>query len=111
MEDRDIEPHRVAAGEGPRRVCRDSGLSVGQPEVVPCDRECLRDLFNAEARSSLLQAVFLSGLFVFAALPSCFLWLAFGATIQRILYNQRRLRVFNVTMGALLALSIVLILR
>jgi len=57
------------------------------------------------------QAVFLSGLFVFAALPSCFLWLAFGATIQRILYNQRRLRLFNVAMGALLALSTVLILR
>lgn len=66
---------------------------------------------NAEATSPLWQAVFLSGLFVFAALPSCFLWLAFGATIQRILYNQRRLRVFNVTMGVLLALSIVLILR
>ncbi len=67
--------------------------------------------FNAEARSFLLQAVFLSGLFVFAALPSCFLWLACGATIQRILYSQRRLRVFNVAMGALLALSIALILR
>lgn len=66
---------------------------------------------NAEATSSLLQAVFLSGLFVFAALPSCFLWLAFGAAIQRILYSQCRLKVFNVTMGALLALSIVLILR
>jgi len=66
---------------------------------------------NVEAGSSLLQAVFLSGLFVFAALPSCFLWLAFGATIQRILYSRRRLRVFNVAMAALLALSIVLILR
>ncbi len=66
---------------------------------------------NADSRSPWLQAVSLSGLFVIAALPSCFLWLAFGATIQRILYNERRLRVFNVTMGALLALSIVLILR
>jgi threonine/homoserine/homoserine lactone efflux protein len=66
---------------------------------------------NAEGTSFLMQAVFLSGLFVFAALPSCFLWLAFGATIQRILYNQRRLKVFNVTMGALLALSIALIVR
>ncbi len=66
---------------------------------------------NAEAGSSLLQAVFLSGLFVFAALPSCFLWLAFGATVQRILRSQRRLRVFNSAMGALLALSIALIVR
>jgi threonine/homoserine/homoserine lactone efflux protein len=66
---------------------------------------------NAEGTSFLMQAVFLSGLFVFAALPSCFLWLAFGATIQRILYNERRLKVFNVTIGALLALSIALIVR
>ncbi len=66
---------------------------------------------NAEAGSSLLQAVFLSGLFVLAALPSCFVWLAFGATVQRNLRSQRRLRAFNVAMGTLLALSIVLILR
>lgn len=44
MEDRHIEPHRVAAGEDRCRVCRDGGLSVGQPEVVACDRECRRDL-------------------------------------------------------------------
>ncbi len=66
---------------------------------------------DAEAGSSLLQAVFLSGLFVLAALPSCFLWLAFGATIQHVLSSPRRQRVFNIAMGALLALSIVLILR
>ncbi len=48
-------------------------------------------------------------LFFLAALPSCFVWLAFGATIQRILRSPRRLRVFNVTMGVLLAVSIVLI--
>ena len=66
---------------------------------------------NADAGNPFLHAVFLSGLFVLAALPSCFLWLAFGATIQRVLHSQRRLRVFNVAMGALLALSIVLIVR
>jgi threonine/homoserine/homoserine lactone efflux protein len=37
------------------------------------------------------------------------LWLAFGATAQRFLHHPRRLRIFNVAMGALLALSIVLI--
>ena len=66
---------------------------------------------NAKTGSSISQALFLSGLFVLAALPSCFLWLAFGATVQRILCSQRRLRTFNVAMGTLLALSIVLILR
>jgi len=46
-----------------------------------------------------------------AALPSCFLWLAFGAGVQHVLHGRRRLRLFNITMGALLALSIVLIVR
>jgi threonine/homoserine/homoserine lactone efflux protein len=64
---------------------------------------------HAEAGSPVLQAAFLGGLFCLAALPSCLVWLAFGATVQRVLHSQRRLRVFNVAMGALLALSIALI--
>jgi len=66
---------------------------------------------TAKAGSPVAQAASLSALFVLAALPSCFPWLAFGAAVQRLLRTPRRLRVFNVTMGALLALSIVLIIR
>ncbi len=66
---------------------------------------------GAEAGSPVVQAASLGGLFVLAALPSCFLWLAFGAAVQRVLHNRRRLRIFNVVMGALLALSIALIVR
>jgi threonine/homoserine/homoserine lactone efflux protein len=61
------------------------------------------------AGSPVLQSAFLGGLFVLVALPSCFVWLAFGATAQRLLQTPRRLRAFNVTMGILLALSIGLI--
>ena len=64
---------------------------------------------SAEGGSPIVQSAFLGGLFVVAALPSCFVWLAFGATVQRFLHGPRRLRIFNVAMGALLALSIVLI--
>jgi len=64
---------------------------------------------SAEGGSPIVQSAALSGLFIAAALPSCFLWLAFGATVQRFLHNPRRLRVFNVGLGALLAVSIVLI--
>jgi threonine/homoserine/homoserine lactone efflux protein len=60
---------------------------------------------HAEAGSPVVQSVLL------AALPSCFLWLAFGATVQHVLNSRRRLRAFNITMGALLALSIALIVR
>jgi threonine/homoserine/homoserine lactone efflux protein len=61
------------------------------------------------AGSPVLQSAFLGGLFVHVALPSCFVWLAFGATAQRLLQTPRRLRAFNITMGILLALSIGLI--
>jgi threonine/homoserine/homoserine lactone efflux protein len=47
-------------------------------------------------------------LFVLAALPSCFVWLAFGAAIQRFLATERAARLFNVTMGATLAGSALL---
>jgi len=66
---------------------------------------------GAGAGSPVGQATALGGLFVLAALPSGFVWLAFGAGAQRLLHDRRRRRVFNVSMGALLALSIVLILR
>jgi len=64
---------------------------------------------SAEAGSPAVQSALLGGLFVLGGLPSCFVWLAFGATVQRFLKSSRRLRMFNVAMGALLALSIVLI--
>jgi threonine/homoserine/homoserine lactone efflux protein len=66
---------------------------------------------SADAGSPIVQAAVLGGLFVLAALPSGFVWLAFGAAVQQILRTRRRLRVFNVAMGALLALSVVLIIR
>jgi threonine/homoserine/homoserine lactone efflux protein len=66
---------------------------------------------QAEAGDPVVQAAWLGGLFVLAALPSGFVWLAFGATAQRVLHDRRRLRVFNIAMGALLALSVALILR
>jgi threonine/homoserine/homoserine lactone efflux protein len=66
---------------------------------------------RADAGSPILQAASLGGLFLLAALPSGFLWLTFGAAVQHVLHGGRRLRIFNVIMGALLALSIGLIIR
>jgi threonine/homoserine/homoserine lactone efflux protein len=66
---------------------------------------------DVEAGSPVVQAALLGGLFFCAALVSCSAWLVFGAAIQRLLTSERRLRTFNITMGALLALSVVLIVR
>jgi threonine/homoserine/homoserine lactone efflux protein len=64
---------------------------------------------TADSGSVVGPAALLGGLFVLAALPSCFVWLAFGASMHRLLRGHRAQRAFNLTLGALLALSVVLI--
>jgi threonine/homoserine/homoserine lactone efflux protein len=66
---------------------------------------------SAESGGAVVQSALLGGLFFLAALPSCFLWLAFGAAVQRFLHGPRALRAFNLTLGVLLALSVALIVR
>lgn len=65
---------------------------------------------QADTSSALAQSLTFGVLFVLAAFPCFFTWLAFGATIQRLLHTQRAIRIFNVVMGALLAGSILLFL-
>lgn len=65
---------------------------------------------DAEAAGALVQAASFGVLFVLAALPSCSVWLAFGATVQRLLRTDRAARTFNAAMGILLAGSIALFL-
>lgn len=65
---------------------------------------------QADADGALLQAISFAALFVSAALPSGFVWLAFGASMHRYLRSTRAARIFNVVMGASLAASVGLIL-
>jgi threonine/homoserine/homoserine lactone efflux protein len=64
--------------------------------------------FRAVAGNAFGQSLSLALLFILAALPSCFVWLAAGASVQRFLRTDRASRIFNVTMGALLGGSILL---
>ncbi len=66
--------------------------------------------FQAHAGNAFGQSISLSLLFIVAALPSCFVWLAAGASVQRLLRTERASRLFNVTMGALLGGSIILVI-
>src|SRR5215475_3059858 len=65
---------------------------------------------QAAAGSAFTQALSFGVLFVLAALPSCFVWLAFGAGVQRLLSTERAVRLFNVAMGAMLAGSVMLLI-
>jgi threonine/homoserine/homoserine lactone efflux protein len=60
------------------------------------------------AGTAFIQAIAFGLLFILAALPSCFTWLAVGASLQRLLSKQRTARIFNVGMGILLAGSVLL---
>jgi threonine/homoserine/homoserine lactone efflux protein len=63
---------------------------------------------HASGGAIFVQASSFGLLFVLAALPSCFVWLAFGAGVQRLLHGARAARIFNIAMGVLLAGSVVL---
>lgn len=65
---------------------------------------------QAGTDSALPQAIVFAALFVAAALPSGLLWLAFGASVRRLLRSDRAARIFNVAMGAGLAASVAMIL-
>ncbi len=60
------------------------------------------------AGTVVTQAIGFGLLFLLAALPCCFVWLAFGASIQRLLSTKRAARIFNIAMGVLLAGSVLL---
>jgi threonine/homoserine/homoserine lactone efflux protein len=66
---------------------------------------------QAGAISAFAQSAAFGLLFTLAALPSCFVWLAFGASMQRLLRTARAQRAFNLAMAALLVASIALFLH
>jgi len=81
------------------------------PRSWPVTASAPGTFLSVDAGSPIVQAASLGGLFILASLPSCFLWLAFGAAVQHPLHSRRRLRMFNIAMGTLLAPSTVLIVR
>lgn len=63
---------------------------------------------HPEAGNVVSQAMGFGLLFILAAFPSCFIWLAFGASLQRFLRAERTARMLNVAMGVLLAGAVLL---
>jgi threonine/homoserine/homoserine lactone efflux protein len=62
-----------------------------------------------DAGSQLLQAVVFAVLFFLTALPSGFVWLVLGASMQGWLRNERSARIFNGVMALALAASVLMI--
>ena len=53
--------------------------------------------------SAIVQAALFGAIFVIAGMPCMFVWLGFGAAMQRFLRTNGALRAFNVAMGIILA--------
>jgi threonine/homoserine/homoserine lactone efflux protein len=96
-------------GRNPVGFIRAAVFQWVNPKAWLVSASAAATFLHAQAGSLGWQSVWLGGLFFLAALPSCFVWLGFGATVQHVLQNKRRQRAFNITMGALLALSVALI--
>ena len=65
--------------------------------------------FLQAGSSPLLQAAIIAGVFIVAGAPSSMAWLGFGAAMQAVLRTDRALRAFNITMGLLLAATVVVL--
>jgi threonine/homoserine/homoserine lactone efflux protein len=107
----------TSAGDDPRAEERPVGF-VGaavfqwvNPKAWLVSVGAAATYLSPDSGSAFPQSAFLGGLFAIAALPSGFVWLAFGAAVQRLLRGPRAQRAFNMSLGVLLALSVVLIVR
>ena len=65
--------------------------------------------FSSLELSALANALMVGAAFLLAAFPSTALWAGFGTAIGRLLSSRRALRSFNLSLGAITALSVVLI--
>ncbi len=66
---------------------------------------------QTDAAGALVQSLSLGGVFVLAALPSSFIWLAAGVALQQVLRDSKSQRRFNLIMGGLLAGSVIYFIR
>jgi threonine/homoserine/homoserine lactone efflux protein len=60
--------------------------------------------------NALLQSAIFGLIWIVAGIPCLFVWLGFGAAMQRVLRTDRALRAFNIAMGLLLAATVPLML-
>lgn len=65
----------------------------------------------ADPNGTIWSTALVGGVFVSCNLPSVMVWTGFGTVLQQFLSDPARLRVFNITMGVLLALTVIMVVR
>ena len=102
-----VVPDQAPAGEwGPGAVAQEpleAGAVVRADAYARVNREAARVVPGAHLLDGVPREQ--------AAIPACGVWLLFGAAMNRMLRAEQSRRVFNATMGAMLACSVVMIVR
>jgi threonine/homoserine/homoserine lactone efflux protein len=107
----------TSGGSGPGKPARIAGfldaaaLQWVNPKAWVVSAGAAATYLDPNPGSGILQPLAFALVFVAAALPCGFLWLALGASVQGWLRSKRRRRIFNLAMGVTLAASVVAILR
>jgi threonine/homoserine/homoserine lactone efflux protein len=102
-------PSNTAAGRKPVGFIGAAAFQWINPKSWLVCASAAGTYLTAASGSALAQAMAFGALFILASLPCCLVWLAFGATAQRVLCTERARRTFNIAMGVLLAGSVALI--
>lgn len=89
---------------------RAAGFQLVNPKAWMVAAAASGGYIPADSRSPFVPAALLAALFAVAALPSCFVWVAAGGAMQRLLRDTRAFRVFHLLMAAGLLASVVLLL-
>jgi len=97
------------AGEKVAGFAAGAGLQLVNPKSWLVATSAAGLYLSDTGNSLLFQAFSIGVLFSMANAPCGFLWLAFGAAMRRFLSDPRRMRVFNILMGSLLAASVVML--
>ena len=102
-------PIRSELGEEPIGFWKSLGFQWVNPKSWIVSASAAASYGSALPGSTAARSLLISATFAVAATIACAVWLVFGAALKQWLSNERNSRVFNLTMGALLAASIVLI--
>ncbi len=93
-----------------RGIFRRGVFPVGEPKGLAGVNRCGRELISSRMRAAnCCRPLVFAGLFFITALPSGFVWLVLGASLQGLLRDERSAHIFNTVMALALAASVLMI--
>jgi threonine/homoserine/homoserine lactone efflux protein len=99
----------AAAGKRPIGFLAAAAFQWVNPKAWLICASAVSGFLDMDGSGALVQATLFALIFIVVGTPCMFVWLGFGAAMQRLLTTERALTAFNVAMGLTLAASVVLL--